>query len=107
MADFFNNPSRPGGGLFALATPFTNQFGLICRRRQRVANTTKTKNGKITKVLNTSILDVTWAYNILSDAPTTANPLAWANAATGAVFLTYLLPNEGNNILNHVAPLLS
>ncbi|UGU34318.1 PE-PPE domain-containing protein [Mycolicibacterium smegmatis] len=63
-------------------------------------------NGKITKVLNTSILDVTWAYNILSDAPTTANPLAWANAATGAVFLTYLLPNEGNNILNHVAPLL-
>ncbi|MCP2624677.1 PE-PPE domain-containing protein [Mycolicibacterium smegmatis] len=104
---FFNNPSRPGGGLFALATPFTNQFGLNLSTPPAGSYTNEDENnGKITKVLNTSILDVTWAYNILSDAPTTANPLAWANAATGAVFLTYLLPNEGNNILNHVAPLL-
>ncbi|TCI66623.1 PE-PPE domain-containing protein, partial [Exiguobacterium sp. SH0S7] len=57
----------------------------------------------------TSILDISWAYNILSDAPTTLNPLAWTNAAVGAVFLTYLLPSTKpqNNILSHVIPELA
>ncbi|MHC9296621.1 PE-PPE domain-containing protein [Mycobacterium sp. LTG2003] len=102
---FFNNPSRPGGGLFALATPITNLFGLNLSTPPAGSYTNEDADGDITKVLNTSILDITWAYNILSDAPTTLNPLAWANAATGAVFLTYLLPSEGNNIGSHVVPL--
>jgi len=104
---FFNNPSRPGGGLFALATPFTNLLGLNLSTPPAGSYTNEEANGgDITKVLNTSILDITWAYNILSDAPTTANPLAWANAATGSVFLTYLLPSDDNNLLRHVAPRL-
>lgn len=102
---FFNNPSRPGGGLFALATPITNLFGLNLSTPPAGSYTNEDADGDITKVLNTSILDISWAYNILSDAPTTLNPLAWANAATGAVFLTYLIPSEGNNIASHVLPL--
>ncbi|MED5813741.1 PE-PPE domain-containing protein [Mycolicibacterium sp. 050232] len=99
---FVNNVSRPGGGLFALATPFTNLFGLNLTTPDAGSYT----NADKTKVLNTSILDITWAYNPLSDVPTTLNPLAWANSAAAGVFLTYLLPDEGNNIGNHVLPKL-
>ncbi|WP_234711980.1 PE-PPE domain-containing protein [Mycolicibacterium setense] len=97
-----NNVSRPGGGLFALATPFTNLFGVDLTTPDAGSYTNPDK----TKVLNTSILDITWAYNPLSDAPTTLNPLAWANSAAAGVFLTYLLPDEDNNIGNHVLPKL-
>lgn len=99
---FVNNVSRPGGGLFALATPFTNLFGLNLTTPDAGSYTNPDK----TKVLNTSILDITWAYNPLSDAPTTLNPLAWANSAAAGVFLTYLLPDEDNNIGDHVLPKL-
>lgn len=99
---FVNNPSRPGGGLFALATPFTKQFGLDLTTPDAGSYT----NADMTKVLNTSILDITWAYNPLSDVPTTLNPLAWANSAAAGVFLTYLLPSEENNIGEHVLPQL-
>ncbi|WP_135457967.1 PE-PPE domain-containing protein [Mycobacterium sp. DL99] len=99
---FVNNVSRPGGGLFALATPFTNLFGLDLTTPDAGSYT----NADKTKVLNTSILDITWAYNPLSDVPTTLNPLAWANSLAAGVFLTYLLPDEGNNIGNHVLPKL-
>ncbi|OBB09319.1 PE-PPE domain-containing protein [Mycolicibacterium conceptionense] len=97
---FVNNPSRPGGGLFALATPLTNLFGLNLTTPDAGSYT----NADQTKVLNTSILDITWAYNPLSDVPTTLNPLAWANSAAAGVFLTYLLPDEGNNITEDVLP---
>lgn len=99
---FVNNVSRPGGGLFALATPFTNLFGLDLTTPDAGSYT----NADQTKVLNTSILDITWAYNPLSDVPTTLNPLAWANSLAAGVFLTYLLPDEDNNIGNHVLPKL-
>ncbi|CDO32146.1 PE-PPE domain-containing protein [Mycolicibacterium porcinum] len=99
---FVNNVSRPGGGLLALATPFTNLFGLNLTTPDAGSYT----NADKTKVLNTSILDITWAYNPLSDAPTTLNPLAWANSAAAGVFLTYLLPDEDNNISSHVLPKL-
>ncbi|MEW2478642.1 PE-PPE domain-containing protein [Mycobacterium sp. NPDC049093] len=99
---FVNNVSRPGGGLFALATPLTNLFGVDLTTPDAGSYT----NADKTKVLNTSILDITWAYNPLSDVPTTLSPLAWANSAAAGVFLTYLLPDEGNNIGNHVLPKL-
>ncbi|MFV8049698.1 PE-PPE domain-containing protein [Mycobacterium sp. 48b] len=99
---FVNNVSRPGGGLFALATPFTNLFGVNLTTPEAGSYT----NAGQTKVLNTSILDITWAYNPLSDVPTTLNPLAWANSLAAGVFLTYLLPDEDNNIGSHVLPKL-
>jgi hypothetical protein len=104
---FVNNPSRPGGGLFALATPFTNLFGVNLTTPDAGSYTNADANGgEMTKVLNTSILDITWAYNPLSDVPTTLNPLSWANSAAAGVFLTYLLPDEDNNIGSHVLPQL-
>jgi hypothetical protein len=103
---FVNNPSRPGGGLFALATPFTNMLGVNLSTPPAGSYTNEdANNGNMTKVLNTSVLDITWAYNPLSDAPTTLNPLAWANAAAGGVFLTYLIPSDGNNIDSLIVPL--
>lgn len=98
---FVNNVSRPGGGLLALATPFTNLFGVNLTTPDAGSYT----NSDLTKVLNTSILDITWAYNPLSDAPTTLNPLAWANAAAAGMFLTYLLPDEGHNIADVISRL--
>ncbi|MFN3003919.1 PE-PPE domain-containing protein [Mycolicibacterium wolinskyi] len=35
--------------------------------------------------------DIGWQYDLLSDAPATANPIAWANSVASALFLTNLL----------------
>jgi hypothetical protein len=35
--------------------------------------------------------DIGWEYDLLSDAPATANPIAWANSLASSVFLTNLL----------------
>jgi hypothetical protein len=35
--------------------------------------------------------DVGWEYDMMSDAPATANPVAWANSLASSVFLTNLL----------------
>lgn len=100
-----NNPSRPGGGLFALATPFTEAAGLNLTTPDAGSYT----NGDITKMLNTSVLDITAAYNPMSDAPTTLNPLAWANSLAAAAFPSYMIPRDINNtnIDDHVVPQLS
>jgi hypothetical protein len=88
---FLNNPSRPGGGALALLTPFTDLFGLNLSTPEAGSYT----NGGLrpTKILNTSILDVSWSYNASSDVPTTLNPLAWLNAVAGSMFLTALIPD--------------
>jgi hypothetical protein len=89
---FLNSPSRPGGGALALFSPFTNIFGLNLSTPEAGSYT----NGGVrpTKILNTSILDVSWSYNAISDAPTVLNPLAWLNALAGSVFLTALIPDD-------------
>ena len=107
---FVNNVSRPGGGLFSLATPFTNLFGVDLTTPAAGSHTNAaSNNGKITKILNTSVLDISWAYNATSDAPSTLNPLAWANAIAGSVLLTYLIPDDldfGNtNLGSQAGPL--
>lgn len=35
--------------------------------------------------------DIGWQYDLLSDAPVTANPFAWANSLASALFLTNLI----------------
>lgn len=107
---FVNNSSRPGGGIFALATPFTNFFGYNLTTPAAGSYTNGASNGgDITKILNTSVLDISWAYNATSDAPTTLNPVAWANAIAGSVFLTSLIPDDldfGNtNLASQAVPL--
>ncbi|OBF18416.1 PE-PPE domain-containing protein [Mycobacterium sp. ACS4331] len=94
---FLNNPSRPGGGIFSLATPFTTMFGVNLTTPAGGSYTNAdTLGDDATKILNASVLDVTWAYNASSDAPTTLSPLAWLNAIAGAVFLTHLIPDGMN-----------
>lgn len=43
--------------------------------------------------------DIGWQYDLMSDAPATANPLAWANSAASALFLTNLLTGVDFNNL--------
>lgn len=78
------NTSRPGGGIVALLNPLSSLVGV------NLANVDgREGNGNVT------FWDVTAAYDILSDAPSTVfNPVAWANAATGALMPTYLIPQN-------------
>lgn len=78
------NTSRPGGGIVALLNPLSSLVGI------NLSNVDgREGNGNVT------FWDITAAYDILSDAPSTVfNPVAWANAATGAVMPTYLIPSN-------------
>lgn len=80
------NTSRPGGGIVALLNPLSSLVGVnLANVDGREGN----GNGNVT------FWDVTAAYDILSDAPSTVfNPVAWANAATGALMPTYLVPQN-------------
>ena len=91
----YNNPSRPGGGLAALLTPFTALSGLNLSMPDAGSYTNGEANGgNVTKILNTSILDVAYAYSLMSDAPTTFSAVAWANALVGALLPTYVIPDN-------------
>lgn len=96
VAVLLRNPSRTGGGLFALVTPISEIVGLDFSNPAGGSYTNKkvTENGLATKVLNVSITDVGWKYDLIADAPSTLNPLSWANAAVGLVMPTYLLPKD-------------
>ncbi len=78
------NTSRPGGGIVALLNPLSSLVGI------NLANVDgREGNGNVT------FWDITAAYDLLSDAPSTIfNPVAWANSATGAVMPTYLIPQN-------------
>ncbi|WP_372943087.1 hypothetical protein [Mycolicibacterium sp.] len=78
------NTSRPGGGIIALLNPLSSLVGI------NLANVDgREGNGNVT------FWDITAAYDLLSDAPSTIyNPVAWANSATGAVMPTYLIPQN-------------
>ena len=86
----FNSPSRPGGGLAALLTPFTNLAGL----NLSMPDAGSYVNADATKILNTTIVDLAYAYSLMSDAPTTFSGIAWANALVGGLLPTYVIPDE-------------
>lgn len=45
--------------------------------------------------------DVGWQYDLMSDAPATANPIAWANSVASSVFLTNLITGTDFNNLGN------
>ncbi|TDZ98025.1 PE-PPE domain protein [Mycobacteroides salmoniphilum] len=95
VAVLFRNTSRPGGGLMAMVTPISELFGLNLSNPDAGSYTNAGANaGLATKVLNISVTDVGWKYDLLSDAPSTLNPLAWANSVAGVVMPTYLIPDK-------------
>ncbi|BBZ64730.1 hypothetical protein MINS_01590 [Mycolicibacterium insubricum] len=90
------NASRTGGGIASLLTPVTDLVGINMSNPNNVD-----ANGNV--VTNTTVWDITAAYDIMSDAPSTIlNPVAWANSAAGAVAPTYLIPKDAAGIANFV-----
>lgn len=81
------NPGRPNGGLAARFSPLAEIFGIdtVTPPGGRTPNTVPGIG------LNTTTVDVTWAYDILSDAPVTLNPISWANSLAASIFVTNLL----------------
>ncbi|BBY99727.1 alpha/beta hydrolase family protein [Mycolicibacterium fallax] len=98
VAVLLRNPSRPGGGLMALVTPISDLVGLNFSNPEAGSFTNEdaesNDSGLATKVLNISITDIGWKYDLVSDAPSSMNPLAWANSVAGVVMPTYLLPAD-------------
>ncbi|MEO3757857.1 PE-PPE domain-containing protein [Mycobacterium sp. B14F4] len=108
------NPGRPNGGLYAR---FSDQY--VTPERQDVLPegvdpelVAKLINGDFSDVDSIDELlavvdqleaadgqpivltlkaDAGWEYDLLSDAPATANPFAWANSLASAIFLTNLI----------------
>ena len=105
VAVMFRNPSRPGGGLWNLINPLTSMFGvnLLNPSLERPAyGSTISLDHK--QVLNVSFTDVALKYDILSDIPSTFNPVSWLNTLMGAILPTYLIPDK-NYVLTAAASL--
>ena len=118
------NPGRPNGGLYARFAPIYQEltgtnpvspertdvlYGLPADIIAKLANGDATgvdldDLGDLQVILNdangkpmviTIKADATWEYDLLSDAPVTANPIAWANALVSSMLaVTY-----GNELL--------
>lgn len=115
------NTSRPGGGIVAMLNPFSQLVGLnLANMDGRGDPQTTTTDITIPSPLpwlipdiplasidvteydgNLTVWDITAAYDLLSDAPSTIyNPLAWANSAVGFAMPTYLIPSTITQILD-------
>lgn len=102
LAIAMRNTSRPGGGLAALFNPLTQTVGLNLSNVDGRGTPKELVGGGIPGIIdgditeydgNVTVWDITAAYDILSDAPSTVlNPLAWLNSGVGAVSPTYLIP---------------
>jgi hypothetical protein len=98
IAFLIRNPSRPGGGFFALFSPLTEPFGTSLSNPDLSGpNKGSFISPSKTKILNISLTDVAFKYDLMSDAPSTIyNPVSWANSLVGFVLPTYLIPKEEN-----------
>ena len=102
LAIALRNTSRPGGGLAALFNPLTQTVGLNLSNVDGRGTPEEIIGGGIPPFVsaditkydgNVTVWDITAAYDIMSDAPSTVlNPLAWLNSGVGAVAPTYLIP---------------
>ncbi|OBF15646.1 hypothetical protein A5727_15145 [Mycobacterium sp. ACS4331] len=57
-----------------------------------------TNDGDGKKTIVTLKADVTWEYDLLSDAPATANPIAWANAIASSFLIANLVGLDLNDL---------
>jgi len=102
LAIALRNTSRPGGGIVALLNPLSQTVGLNLSNADGTGDPQTVVGGGIPGVIegditeydgNVTVWDITAAYDILSDAPSTIySPLAWLNSGVGAVSPTYLIP---------------
>lgn len=97
------NPSRPNGGLYTrLPVVVGALFGVPPDQLATPQRKDFTVDGRAYHLV---ITDFTWAYDLFSDAPVTANPLAWANSLASAIFLTNLInPAELPELTGNTGP---
>lgn len=111
------NTSRPGGGIVAMLNPFSQLVGLNLANMDGRGTPVSETHGISFSFLgweidlvdttiteydgNLTAWDITAAYDLLSDAPSTIfNPVAWANSAAGFAMPTYLIPSTITQILD-------
>lgn len=100
------NTSRPGGGIAALLNPFSQLVGLDLANADGRGNPEAIKdifgNRIGTKYDgNLTTWDITAAYDLLSDAPSTIyNPVSWLNSGVGFAMPTYLIPASITDLLD-------
>jgi hypothetical protein len=96
---YLRNPLRPNGGIDARFAPLLNLFGV-----DTTLPTAGVKsNDAGTIKLNTGTVDLTWAYDTISDFPVTLNPFSIVNSLiaglpinlAGGVVLTGLTGPDG------------
>ncbi len=96
---YLRNPLRPNGGIEARFAPLLNLFGV-----DTTLPTVGVKsNDAGTIKLNTGTVDLTWAYDTISDFPVTLNPFSIVNSLiaglpinlVGGVALTGLTGPDG------------
>ena len=96
---YLRNPLRPNGGIEARFAPLLNLFGV-----DTTLPTAGVKsNDAGTIKLNTGTVDLTWAYDTISDFPVTLNPFSIVNSLiaglpinlVGGVALTGLTGPDG------------
>lgn len=96
LAVVLRNYSRTGGGILSLLNPLSSTVGLNLSNADGTASHPSTNNLNIPITVmdgNVTVWDITAAYDLLSDAPSTIlNPLAWLNSGVGAAAPTYLIP---------------
>ncbi len=83
---FLQNPLRPNGGLAARFPDIAEALGI--NPVMPGAGKTVSPDGKI--VLNTSTLDLTWAYDPVGDFPAAWSPFAIANSLAAALPLNLI-----------------
>lgn len=77
------NPVRPNGGLYTRFPVIAGAFlGADPNQLATPARQNFTVGGR---TYNTIITDINWAYDLVSDAPVNANPLAWANSGVASI----------------------
>lgn len=87
------NPARQNGGLYTRFPVLAGALlGVSPDEVGTPAQQTFTVDGR---TYNVVILDPTFEYDLLSDAPAAANPIAYANSVMASIFLTNLLSTSG------------
>ena len=94
---FLRNPLRPNGGISARFAPIRNIFGVDTS----IPAAGVTSSPGIS--LNTATIDVTWAYDPLSDFPVTLNPFALTNSALAGLPINLLGGVELKGVTNPAA----
>lgn len=113
LAILLRNTSRPGGGIAAMLNPFSKLVGLNLANMDGRGDPQTESHALDLGGVNWATVDVTkydgnltyWditaAYDLLSDAPSTIyNPLSWLNSGVGFVMPTYLIPSTVGQFLD-------